>query len=108
VLVQTDLPEHEVIRAAVRVDPGPVAEAELRRRELLELPPVGSVAAVGGEAAPELVASLGDAVGLDVRGPRDGWWLVRAAGADELSTALGAVERPPGRLRLRIDPARLP
>jgi primosomal protein N' (replication factor Y) len=108
VLVQTDLPEHEVIRAAVRVDPGPVAEAELRRRELLGLPPAGAVAAIGGEAASELVARLGDAVGLDVRGPRDGWWLVRAAGRDELSTALGVVERPPGRLRLRIDPARLP
>jgi primosomal protein N' (replication factor Y) len=108
VLVQTDQPEHEVIRAAVRADPGPVAESDLRRRELLDLPPVGSVAAIGGEAAPEFVTRLGAAAGLDVRGPRDGWWLVRAADVDELAAVLGAVERPPGRLRLRVDPARLP
>lgn len=108
VLLQTDLPDHEVVRAATRADPTPVAEAELRRRTLLGMPPAGSVAAIGGEAAPAFVERLGSPPGVEVRGPREGWWLAGAADTEVLSRALGAVPRPAGRLRLWVDPVRLP
>jgi primosomal protein N' (replication factor Y) len=39
--------------------------------------------------------------------PADGRWLVRAADAERLCGVLAEVERPPGRLRLRVDPMRL-
>ena len=108
VLVQTRLPDHEVLAAAVRADPDLVAAAEGPRRDLLGLPPSGAVAAVGGEAAPEWVERLGRPPGVEVQGPREGWWLLRADRVDTLCDALAAVPRPPGRLRLQVDPARLP
>lgn len=108
VLVQTDVPDHEVIRAALRSDPSAVSGAEMGRRRLLGMPPAESVAAIGGEAAPVFVERLGAPDGVEVLGPRDGWWLARAVQAEVLSSALGAVPRPAGRLRLWVDPARLP
>ena len=38
----------------------------------------------------------------------DGRWLVRSPGRSVLLDALSAVQRPPGRLQLQVDPARLP
>ena len=49
---------------------------------------------------------LGSPDGIDVMGPRDGSWLVRAPDHDHLSDALLAVSRPAGRLRLEVDPRR--
>ena len=43
----------------------------------------------------------------DVINPADGRWLVRAGDAERLCGVLAGVERPPGRLRLRVDPMRL-
>ena len=40
-------------------------------------------------------------------GPSDGRWLVRAPDHAALSDALAAVARPPGRLRIAVDPARV-
>jgi primosomal protein N' (replication factor Y) (superfamily II helicase) len=107
VLVQTRLPDHEVLRAAVRADPDVVADAERGRRDLLGLPPAAAVALVGGEAAGAFVERLGRPLGVEVLGPDDGNWLVRADDHETLAAALGRVERPPGRLRLRVDPVRL-
>jgi primosomal protein N' (replication factor Y) len=108
ILVQTRHPHHPVVEAAVRADPEPLAAAERVRRELLGLPPAASVAAVGGEAAEEWVERLGRPRGVEVQGPRDGWWLVRAGDPATLADAAAGVARPPGRLRLRVDPVRLP
>ena len=49
VLVQTRLPRHEVIEAAVRADPGLLADAERPRRQLLELPPFAALARLTGD-----------------------------------------------------------
>lgn len=108
VLLQTRNPAHEVIRAAVGAEPSVLSDAELERREMLGLPPVSSIAAVGGEAAPEWIRRLGNPPGVDVQGPRDGWWLLRADDPATLADAAGAVKRPAGRLRLRVDPMQLP
>lgn len=110
-LVQTRSPDHAVIQSATRADPSVLARQELPRRELLGLPPAAAVAAVGGEAAEEWVRRLGSsphAGNLEVVGPRDGWWLVRAEEPSVLADAAGSVERPKGRLRLRVDPMSLP
>ena len=115
-LVQTRRPGHPVLSAAVRADPEPLAAAEGLRRSMLALPPAASVAAVGGEAAAEWIerlresdgASEGLPEGVEVQGPNDGWWLVRAEDPATLADACGSVSRPPGRLRLRVDPVRLP
>ena len=108
VVIQTRHPDHDVFRAAMSADPSIVSDAEAVRRELLELPPARTIAVVGGPAAPEFVDRLGRPLGVEVTESGDGQWLLRSADRAVLLDALAAVERPGGRLRLQIDPARLP
>ena len=112
VLVQTRQPDHEVLRAATIGDPSAVSSSEAERRELLQLPPFATVAAIGGEAAPAFVEvlspRLADVPGALLDQRDEGQWLVRADDRRALLDALNAVKRPPGRLRLQVDPARLP
>jgi primosomal protein N' (replication factor Y) len=96
VLVQTRLPDHEVLAAAVSGDPGRFDETALRRE--LDLPPFSALAVVRGEAAGEYCRPLG---GVDLG---DGRWLVRAPDHRALADALAAAPRPPGRLRVTVDP----
>jgi primosomal protein N' (replication factor Y) len=49
---------------------------------------------------------LGSPVGVEVLGPADDRWIVRAADHRTLCDALSAVIRPPGRLRIEVDPLR--
>ena len=46
------------------------------------------------------------APGVEVMGPRDNAWLVRAPDPETLSDLLASVDRPRGRLRIEVDPAR--
>jgi primosomal protein N' (replication factor Y) len=110
VLLQTRLPRHEVIQAALLGDPGRLADAERPRRAALGWPPYRAMAEISGAAAPVFVERLGQPLGLEVRGPLDGRWLLRAADHRTLCDALAAVERPPtaaGRLRIAVDPPRV-
>ncbi len=107
VLVQTRHPEHEVVVAALGADPSVVSDAEWRRRVLLGLPPAATVAVVGRAGAPELVERLGSPPGVQVQGPDDGQWLLRADRQADLLDALAAVERPAADLRLWVDPLRV-
>lgn len=106
IVVQTRMPEHEVLQAVLHADPGRLVEPELARRRLLNLPPCSALARVSGPPAGEFIANLGSPVGVDLLGPRDGAWLVRAPDHDRLSEVLAAVERPRGRLRIEVDPPR--
>jgi primosomal protein N' (replication factor Y) len=81
-------------------------DEERVRRTRLGFPPAVTTALVGGPAAPELIERLGSPLGLEVRTIDDQWLLVSEDRATLLDT-LAAVERPPGRLRLQIDPMRL-
>jgi primosomal protein N' (replication factor Y) len=105
-VLQTFVPDHEVVRAALQADPARVADAERERRELLRFPPVTAVAEVSGAMAEEYVAGL-RAHGAEVVGPTDDRWLVRAPDHRALCDALAAVPRPPGRLRVAVDPTRI-
>ncbi|HXQ43640.1 MAG TPA: hypothetical protein VN816_03295 [Acidimicrobiales bacterium] len=108
VLVQTRLPHHDVLGAAAAADPGRLATAETAVRRALDLPPVSAMAVVSGASADAyalaLRASAPDTV--DVRGPVDGVWSVRAPDHGVLCDLLAAVARPPGRLRVAVDPVR--
>jgi primosomal protein N' (replication factor Y) len=104
VLVQTKVPQHEVLVAALTADPGRLVASEAPVRDALHFPPSAAIAVVSGQAAEQYVGAL---VGVEVRGPDRGRWLVRAGDDDALSGALAAVRRPPGRLRVAVNPLRL-
>lgn len=115
IIVASRIPDHVVLRSVALAQPGLAAAAETERRAMLGYPPFGSVAEVAGAAAPAYIERLrqvlddeaGSPPEVQVINPADGRWLVRAADAERLCGVLAEVERPPGRLRLRVDPMRL-
>ena len=106
IMVQTRLPNHEVIDAAVHADPSRLAVVESARRAALRFPPETAVATVSGQSAALFVGALPVVAGLEILGPADGRWLLRAADHRTLCDALAATPRPPGRLRIEVDPLR--
>ncbi|HMK11472.1 MAG TPA: hypothetical protein VK461_07815, partial [Acidimicrobiales bacterium] len=109
ILVQTRVPNHEVIDAALHGDPARVADAEARRRSDLRFPPVSAMAAISGAGAPDFIDALTATLdpGIDVLGPAKGMWLVRAASSGELADTLARVPRPSARVRVEVDPLRV-
>lgn len=109
VYVQTRMPDHPVIQAAVLGDPTRLAEHEATVRASLRLPPAYSLALLSGEAAPLWVEQLRLMQGIETGSPADGRYLVRAQSIDALCDALAAVDaaRPPGRVRIEVDPLRI-
>jgi primosomal protein N' (replication factor Y) len=108
VVVQTRQPRHPALLAAVSADPGVLASAEAEMRMALNLPPFSALAVVSGAAADAYGAALRSAAPPDVEvsGPADGAWSVRAPDHSVLSDLLASVSRPPGRLRVEVDPVR--
>lgn len=106
-VVQTRQPEHQVLAAAVQGDPSPVADSQRPLRAAIRFPPAAALAVVSGPAAAALVDGFGSAEGVEVLGPTDGAWLLRAANHQTLCDALAATRRPPGRLRIEVDPLRI-
>ena len=107
VVVQTRQPEHEVILAAGRGDPSLVAVAERDRRRPLRLPPYGAQVSISGEGAAALIDSFGTVKGVQVRGPLDGRWLLRAESHNPILDRLAEIERPAARVRIDVDPLRV-
>ena len=107
VVVQTRQPEHEVILAAGRGDPSLVAVAERDRRRPLRLPPYGAQVSISGEGAAALIDSFGTVEGVQVRGPLDGRWLLRAESHNPILDRLAEIERPAARVRIDVDPLRV-
>lgn len=107
IVVQTSVPRHEVLDAVLHADPGRLAESERQRRASSRMPPAAALAAVSGPAAPTFVEHLGQPGAVEVLGPVDGRWLVRADDHRTLCDALAAVPRPSGRLRVEVDPLRI-
>jgi primosomal protein N' (replication factor Y) len=65
------------------------------------------MAVVSGASAPAWIAAFGKHDGVEVLGPSEDRWLIRAADHETLCDALSTVGRPPGRMRLEVDPLRL-
>ena len=107
VVVQTRQPEHEVVLAAGRGDPSLVAVAERDRRRPLRLPPYGAQVSISGEGAAALIDSFGTVKGVQVRGPLDGRWLLRAESHTPILDRLAEIERPAARVRIDVDPLRV-
>ncbi len=105
ILIQTHSPRHEVIDAALHADPARLVPPELARRTLLGLPPVRALAAVSGAAGGDWLAP--DASGLEIAGPADGRWLVRAASWGDMADGLQALGPRPKGVRVEVDPHRL-
>jgi primosomal protein N' (replication factor Y) len=110
-LVQTRVPDHEVLLAATHGDVDLLTRPERERREALALPPFGGLAALSGASAAVTTAAALLAERLEVRGPVDGTALVRAPSSDALADGLAAVDLTParaqGRLRVEVDPRRV-
>ena len=106
ILIQTFLPRHEVVQAALLADPGRLVDAERDRRRLLDLPPFGAFAEISGAGSDEFVESLPSDPSVMVVGGA-GEYAARAADWMALGAVLAAGERPPGsRLRIAVDPPR--
>jgi primosomal protein N' (replication factor Y) len=106
VVVQTRLPTHEVLDAALHADPERLAVVEGARRAALRLPPETALARISGPGAGVVVEGLERHLGLEVSGPSGDRWLVRAADHQVLCGALAAVPRPEERVRIEVDPLR--
>jgi primosomal protein N' (replication factor Y) len=107
VLVQTFTPDHPVLLAAVRADPGRFVAGERRTREMLGLPPFGALAELSGAGVDEFVGSLPNVDGVAVVADGDGGWVARARDWMTLGEVLNSGTRPPGsRLRIAVDPPR--
>jgi hypothetical protein len=104
VLVQTRVPGHEALAAAVHADPALLAAAERPVRALLGLPPFGALAVLRGPGAPAYAGELSRVADLEVSATGDDRYLVRAGDHAALADGLASVERPAGRLRVEVDP----
>jgi primosomal protein N' (replication factor Y) len=107
IVFQTRQPDHEVLRAATLGDPSLVAVAERDRRQAMHLPPYGAQVAVSGAGAEAFLAAFGQPDGVQIRGPVDGLWLLRAAEREPILDGLAATSRPSARLRIDVDPLRV-
>jgi primosomal protein N' (replication factor Y) len=105
-LLQTRLPDHEVVTAVVGADPGRWAAVEDPRRQALGLPPCSALALLSGPDAATVSAGLA-ARGLQTApaGAGDGW-LVRAPDHRVLCDALAEVRAGGADVRIEVDPLR--
>jgi primosomal protein N' (replication factor Y) len=111
-LVQTRLPEHPALLGALLADYERWARPERELRAALRLPPSCVLARLSGEGAGAYVAGLVAVSAGDERvqilGPSDGQWLLKADSAQGLADLLATVARPPGqRLRVEVGPRRV-
>jgi hypothetical protein len=96
------MPTDPVIEAAVSGSPGPLLAAESDRAALLSLPPHVATCALEGAGAAQYAEALGRA-GLDVT-EEAGRLMATAPDHQILCDALRATPRPPGSLRVVVDP----
>ena len=76
-LVQTRIPGHEVLQAAVHADPTLLSGPERDIRRTLGLPPFGALAVLAGAGGPAYAEGLAAVAGITVS-PDGDRWLVRA------------------------------
>ena len=106
-LLQTFLPQHDVVQAAFLADPGRIVERERRQRSMLGLPPFGALAEISGQGSDEFVTSIPPADGVVVVGAAAGAYGSRARDWMTLGEAINAGVRPPhSGLRIAVDPPR--
>ena len=106
-VLQTFLPRHEVVQAALLADPGRLTVPETERRRLLSLPPFAALAAVSGPGHETVAEWLRSVDGVSVGAASGDMDFARAATWEELGRALISAPRPKGsRVRVEVDPPR--
>ena len=106
ILIQTRMPQHPVVQAAVNADPGSLARAELEMPRQLKQPPEAHWAIVSGSAAKQFIDRVGNPDGLEIMNSNNERWRIRSNDRQHMVETLGSVERPTGRLRIEINPLR--
>ena len=107
IIVQTRMPRHDVLDAALHADPGRLVDSERARRRSLGFPPYAAIAAITGSGTEQFAVALRTVRGITVVGGDDRV-LVRAADWATLADGLASVERPVGsRVRVEVDPPRI-
>ncbi len=106
-VVQTRQPRHPALLAVLQADAAMARQADDMVRRDLSRPPYSAEARVSGAAAPVFIERFGRPEDVAVMGPVDGAYLLRARTASILADALRAVDRPPGRVRIEVDPRRV-
>ncbi len=107
IMVQTTDPHHDVLTAILQADPAKFSASELGRRQMLRFPPVTALAAVSGVGAAGFIAAMPETVGVEVLGPADDRYLIRAADHRTLCDHLAVTPRPEARVRIEVDPQRI-
>lgn len=102
-LVQTRQPDHRLLTAVRRGDPGPLIAELGEQASAMRWSPMVAQAEISGAGAERFIEALGQPLGVEVRGPNDGMWQVRADEIATLVTELARVDRPAERLRLAVD-----
>ncbi len=108
VIVQTYVPNHEVLQAALLGDTARLVDGELARRRLLGLPPFRALAALEGTDAEAVAAATGleyAATGKVVLVRADDWLTLGSALADAGGNS--GPRTKGSRLRVEVDPARI-
>jgi primosomal protein N' (replication factor Y) len=107
-VIQTRQPSHPVLLSAVGADPGRLAAEEAELRRILALPPESAMAKISGVVAEQYVEDLRAAAppGVEIGGSAEHGWSVKAPDHRVLCDLLATVRRPPGRLRVEVDPVR--
>jgi len=101
VVVQTRRGGDDVLQSLRVADFARFMQDEVVTAELLDLPPFGALAEIGGVAGPAYAAALHDAgVSVQAVGER---FIVRAPSNGELRALLARAERPTGAMRLAIS-----
>ena len=101
VVLQTRRGEDPVVRALAAGTFGDLVEADLAEAKLLGLAPYGARCEISGEAAGDFVAAL-TSPDCQISATPTGY-VVRARDVATLTSALHAVPRPAGRLRLAVE-----
>jgi primosomal protein N' (replication factor Y) len=104
-VVQTTVPNHEVLVSLASGDLTMHQIAETERRRRLSLPPFGALAEISGAGTSDVVDYLRGSLLVQVA-VSDDRALVRAATWDALSEALLAVPKGKQRVRVAVDPSR--
>ena len=107
VAVQTRTPEHPLFIAVAAGRPADLDAATLAVRSQLSMPPSTAIASLSGAAAAEYAGSVEGTLGVEVIGPLEAEWLIRAEDFNTLCNALERTPRPGGRLRVAVDPRRV-
>ncbi len=112
-VLQTRVPQHEVIQAALHADPSRFTVIEGATRAALRLPPESAMAEISGAGAQAYADLLRTADSasttqtLEIIGPVRDRYLIRAVDHQVLCDGLAATPRPAGRLRVAVDPYRI-